>query len=250
MSSTVEYTSEELAPTSESCLDVSILPNSVRVDLGGGTYKYISIDDFMKILSTASSKVRKDVVVGYQLPTNVFFLASSGSNLYISCYYPSGVKSLKYQRVSNEPVLDRPSVMPNIIVSHTINIESDKLKVQSSQYFCTDLPVGSLPGEFITRPKPESRVFLLPFTNTYSSAQMCYGQNSMPTTFTNGVLKGLHWYYQYLFESPFNNDLGLNAVDRDKFSGPPREWYELLATKAESGEGFPYDMLREFTPLP
>lgn len=247
---TIEYTSDELVPTFEHCLDVSVMESSVRIDLGGGTYKYISIEDFMKILSTASSKVREDVVVGYQLPSNVFFLASSGTNLYLSCYYPGGVKNLKYQRGSSKEVLDRPSAIPNIIISHKIAIESDKLTMQSSQYFCTDLPVSSLPGEFLTRPAHEKRVFLLPFTNTYGSANMCFGQNSMPTTFTNGVLKGLHWYYQYLFESPFNDDLGLNAIDREKFSGPPQEWYSLLATKAEGGESFPYDMLRGFTPLP
>lgn len=74
---------------------------------------------------------------------------------------------------------------------------------------------------------------------------MCYGRNTMPVRFAEGSLRGFDWYYQYLFESPFNSDLGLYGVSGKSVN----EWFALLAERAANGQTFPYSDLVGFTTL-
>lgn len=123
------------------------------------------------------------------------------------------------------------------------------MKVESSRYFCTDLSVGELGGRI---PKNHAgvdvsagRMYLFPFTNMYDSANMCFGNNAMQVVYPADDLRGLSWYYDMVWASPFNNDLGVKAVAR---SISPEAWYDQLAKAAEDGEAFPYEVLRGYVP--
>lgn len=199
-----------------------------------GIDKFISLDSFLSALSASSSTGQGETLDGVLLPSNTFYFARSLTKIQLSCYYSGGIRNLKYGS------WDRPSVIPNIIVSHALTKSGDAWSVATSRYFVTDLPVSGLPNRFINSVSHEEHIFAMCFTNTYSDCRMCYGSNAMPQTFRGNSLRGLDWYYQFLFETPFNDDLGLSPV-KDRPS--PATWYSKLAALAEEGKPFPYEDL-------
>lgn len=211
----------------------------VKVKVNGAD-KYISVDSFLEILDRSISADRAARTEDMFPPRGMVYFGRTASKTMINCYYPGGVRNIKYGDH------DRPSVIPNIIVAHTLVNKPNGLEMEQSKYFCTDLPTSRLPRRFINGINHAERIFLLPFTNTYDGGNMCYGSNTMPRVFADGNLRGLDWYYDYMFESPFNNDLGLRALG-DSVS--PGTWYRDLARIASEGGEFPYNRLSGFTPL-
>ena len=213
--------------------------NCVLVKLSGGVEKYISYRDFIGVIRNISNDLDNAKIEGFCLPSNTFYFAHSGEFVNLSCYYASKVCPLKYYDKKFDVL------MPNVIISHQLRREPGKEDwvVQGTRYFSTDVNVGRLPKTFIFTNKPSERVFGFPMTNTYREGNMCYGGNTMPTKFTENNLRGLDWYYQYLWESPFNDDLGVHAV-RDV---SPLDWYNTLRKAAEKNEPFPYNLLRNWT---
>lgn len=217
--------------------DVQIFSDHVRVTLTGGVTKVISLDDFRTILNTAIGQTEDTKLDGFNMPANVFYFAKSGSELQVSCYYPTRVAEIQYHSEHMK------IVMPNVIVSHVLQKHGDKRwKVSNSKYFCTDFSVSRLPKDFIYRVDHSRHIFLLPMSNTYYEAHMCFGHNTMPRDFQENNLRGLDWYYQYMFESPFNDDLGVIAIG----SHHVRDWYKLLEKLASEGKPFPYSKLNGF----
>lgn len=217
---------------------VYILDDCVKVSVNG-VDKYLSHEDFLSIMDKGIGAEREQSMEGVTLPANTFYFARSASRIQMSCYYPGGIRDVNYSGVV------RPSVTPNIIVSHALELRDSDWFQTSSWYFCTDLAVGRLPSVFTKSTKAADRIFLLPFTNTYDSGVMCYGDNTMPRRFSGGNLRGLDWYYQYLFASPFNNDLGIYATGA-RSPEAIGAWYKKLADLAADGGTFPYSCLSGF----
>ena len=215
------------------CLEFKMTPTCVVVT-SNGIDKFISLDSFLSALAASSTSNDGENIEGVLLPSNTFFFARTVTRIQLSCYYAGGIRNVKYNS------FDRPSVIPNIIVSHSLVKSGDSWSVNVSRYFSTDRPVSGLPNRFINAVSPSDHVFGLPFTNTYSDCHMCFGGNSMPSSFRSNNLRGLDWYYQYLFETPFNDDLGLYAVQNRP---QPSAWYHELATLAAEGKPFPYHKL-------
>lgn len=217
------------------------MEDCVKVVLTGGVEKLVSYDTFFGIIKNLSNVMDNQAIDGFNLPSNTFFFAKSGDRIQLSCYYSSRITSMKYWDSKFN------IVTPNIIISHTLAKDGKDgcWKMTGSRYFCTDLSVGNLPKTFIYGISHKEHIFLLPMTNTYSEGNMCYGSNSMPQKFTDNNLRGLDWYFQYLWETPFNDDLGLYAVNT---SSNPRAWYHSLRDLASSNQPFPYEKLRGFTP--
>ncbi|HET8686720.1 MAG TPA: hypothetical protein VFM18_08655 [Methanosarcina sp.] len=216
----------------------TLLDNCVKINVKG-VDKYISLDTFLEILDKSIAANRQVRTEELFLPSNTYYLGRSAGKIMLTCYYAGGVRNVKYFDA------DRPSVVPNIIVSYLVNTTGDIWKVSSAKYFCTDLPPSRLPRRFITSESHSERIFGIPFSNHYGEGRMCYGNNVMPVSFPNGNLRGLDYYYQFLFTSPFNDDLGVRAVAGHSVSG----WYSKIAKIASEGGSFPYDQLRGFTPL-
>jgi hypothetical protein len=134
---------------------------------------------------------------------------------------------------------------PNIIISHKLEKHNNKQwRTVGSRFFCTDKRSGALSKGLIWDQNPTNRVYLSPFPNTYAEGHMCYGGNSMPSHFQDNNLQGLNWYYQFLFESPFNNDLGLRSLKEEVVA---QDWFKTLETAAKNNEPFPYEKLRGYT---
>lgn len=219
--------------------DVQILEDHVRVVIAGGIEKIVSLEDFRNILNASLGTSEETKMDGFNLPSNVFYFAKSGAQLQLSCYYQSRISPIQYNGRT------RNILMPNLVVSHTLNKTGEQAwVVRSTKYFCTDLSVGRLPREFIGSINTSKHVFLMPMSNTYQEANMCFGANNMPTRFTENNLRGLDWYYQYMFESPFNDDLGIIAIGH---SMTVSEWYTHLEKLATEGGAFPYAKIRGFS---
>lgn len=215
------------------------LEDCVKVVLSGGVEKLVTYDTFINIIKRVTNTLEDSALEGFCLPSNVFYFAKSGDSINLSCYYASKVCNLKYGRSAFD------ILMPNLIVSHilTKGSKAKEWRISSSRYFCTDLNVGNLPKTFINSVNSNARVWLMPMSNTYPEGNMCYGGNSMPLSFADNNLRGLDWYYQFLWESPFNDDLGIRATGMY-----PSDWYTLLKKCADEKLEFPYNKITGFRP--
>jgi hypothetical protein len=218
------------------CMEFKMTPTCVVVKCNG-VDKFISLDSFLSALAASSSSAAGNTLEGFLLPSNTFYFARSLTNIQLSCYYTGGIRNVKYYSS------DRPSVVPNLIVSHTLTKIQDAWSVGASKYFVTDMPASSLPNRFVNAISPQEHIFQMCFTNTYIDGRMCYGGNSMPQVFRQNNFRGLDWYYQFLFETPFNDDLGLPGV---KNRPSPSTWYTKLAELAAEGKPFPYQDLNGY----
>ncbi len=204
----------------------------VEVTLDKGVKRQISYQG-LKELVDRSINVKEVVhqVEGMSLPSNIFFLSQSATELRMCCYYPGGNRDMFY----NEEKIH--IVAPNIVISHTLRRESKDWIVSSSYFMCTDLPVSKLPKTFIAGPDASKGIYILPMSNTYPEGKMCYGGNSMPARFKDNQFRGLDWYFKFLWETPFNSDLGIRAIGSVL---DPHSWYKLLGKLAKENKGFPY----------
>jgi hypothetical protein len=225
--------------------EVKLFEDHVRITLNGGVQKDISLSDFITTLTKASGQAQQqtEFVQDFAMPSNVFFLSVSKETIRISCYYSAANKTIVYGPDGDKKHNKNIEItMPNVIISHYMKKVKDQWVIQWSKYFCTDLTVPQLKPGFIDDINPRGHIFLFPMSNTYEDAKMCYGNNSMPSSFPINNLRGLDWYYQYLFESPFNDDLGIKAV-RGYYVN---EWYSLLNKCAKEGTSFPYTKLANY----
>jgi hypothetical protein len=233
---------EPEAPTIEVKVQEAIfMEDCVKVILTGGVEKLITYEAFVGILKNITNIIDEKMTDEFLMPSNVFYFAKSHDAIQISCYYTSRVCDLMYYDSKFK------IMTPNIIVSHVLHRQGEdkKWQVETSNYFCTDVPVGNLPKTFINRLDHNNRIWLLPMSNTYDGGNMCYGSNVMPRNFVDNNLRALDWYYNYLWNSPFNDDLGIRAVSGDY--GSVNTWYKDLKVLAEKGEPFPYHRLRGYT---
>lgn len=223
--------------------EVVLLDDSVIVKGVGGIAKTVSYEDFINSILKAANTLYKETKLALTLPTSAFYVAVGPTEVDVSCYYEEGIKP--FQFVTEKGEVDKfDIVVPNIIVSHKLKREKNDWVNMDAYYTVTDTPVNKLPMDRlimnVDRPK---HIYLMPFTNAYDSCNMCYGGNKMPARFVDNNLRGLDYYYNFLWESPFNNDLGIRSkVDRSKF-GTPKQWYHFLRDLAKDKKPFPYEHL-------
>lgn len=220
--------------------EIYLLANCAKVVMSNGVEKYVSYRDLLSVIRAINEEADNAVLEGFNLPSNVFFFGRGGDNIQINTYFSSRPANLKYLDTSFD------IITPNMILSHSLIRKNGKpdWMIQNTKYLCTDQPVGNLPKTFINGVNHANRIYLSPFSNTYGGGEMCYGGNTMPSRFVDNNLKPLEWYYQFLWESPFNADLGLHGV-----SGlTPEQWYKHLAAEAKKGNPFPYTKLNGYSP--
>lgn len=220
---------------------IILLEDSVGVMIGDDVSqieKRITYEDFHSIISTILNRRNEESMEGFQLPSNCFYFAKSANSIQLSCYYGERIAEMKH-------LGDKYMVKtPNFIISHNLEKQTGKSwKSTNSKYFCTNSKVGALPKGFIWAPNGNQKIYLSPFPNTYAEGNMCYGGNQMPVQHQDNNLAGLNWYYQFLFESPFNNDLGLRALKEEIDA---TSWFTKLKEVATKNEPFPYDLLRGY----
>jgi len=213
-----------------------LYPNYVELKLGKLS-KNISLLDFKGILDTLLQAETK--LVMNALPYNCFVFAKSNTEMRLSCYHPEKMMEITHAYDGYSTVTDKYTIpFPNTIITFKLGLDSGLWKIQDVKYFCTNKKVTQLPEDtIITEPNYAEGIWTMPFPNYYGDGRMCYGRNTMPTTFTNN-LRGLDYYYQVIFGSPFNNDLGIGSTEQRI---DPKNWFKKLSKLTE----FPYDELKK-----
>lgn len=233
-------------------IPVVIYPDYAEVTLPNGFKKNISIQDFKELITKAIGETQVEEMVetkGMLPPSNMIFYSKTKTELKLSCYYPGGKRILKFVNEGNKKE-EFEIIVPNIIISHVLikdKANTDFIVNGYSKYFCTNLPVSKLPTTFIYEIDHAKGIFLLPMSNTYDGGNMCFGSNSMPARFKDDNYRGLDYYYKFLWDTPFNSDLGIKALDRLCIYNRPATWYKYLnhLSKSETPV-FPYFELRGY----
>jgi hypothetical protein len=215
----------------------------VEVDLGNNLKKNISYADFRSIIGKIINDTSEVAVSGILPPSNLIFFSHNNKQIKLTCYYPTAIRPLKYLTSKFE------IVAPNMIISHVLEKDGKDWLVKSTKFFCTDQPIRKLKTTFIDAVDHHARIFLSPFSNTYAEGRMCYGGNQMPVRYKDDNLRGLDYYYKFLWDSPFNDDLGIPALRRNQYDGA-RAWYDLLSNNRKEKKAFPYDKVNGWTEHP
>lgn len=222
-------------------IPLMLFKDHVEITLDNGVKRQIPYQGLKELIDRSlNTKETVTNINGMILPSNVFFLSQSSNELRMTCYYPGGNRDMLFDSTKLN------IVTPNILISFTLKLEGKDWIVQSAIYMCTDLPISKLPKTFITGPSPSQGVYLLPMSNTYSEGIMCYGGNSMPARFKDNHFRGMDWYYRYLWETPFNSDLGIRAIGSVV---SPSSWYHTLSKFAKENKTFPYRDLSSWREL-
>ena len=168
----------------------------------------------------------------FRLPRNTTTFAHGPRTAKLQVYFPQCRRD-----VTHTGLKDKLNIaVPNIIIVFDLNKSNTQSTwgVGNAVYFCTSREIGAIEERFVSA--KDKDIWVLPFPNIFSSGKPCYGGNSMPTGFIENDLRGLLWYYEFLFSSPFNNDLSIPSIST---GDSPTKWLNRLA----KAEAFPYDLL-------
>lgn len=212
----------------------------VKVDFDNDTSKTISWEDFIEgflnaYKPRATGEDKLEVTQTLKLPPNTFIqqYSNKGKDLTISMYYDEAVHALKYARDTGNKGIRRH--VPNMVITCKFQL-NDKTKMwalRDARFLCTYLRFEEL-GE-VTRPvSTATKGFTaLPLPNMYSDGKMCYGSNSIPSSFPKNDISGISWLYTMTVESIFNNDLSIPGIRHEI-----AQWMNEI--KEKKHECFPY----------
>ena len=225
-------------------MEIQLLEDGAIIGLPNGMTKTVSLQDFVTLINSSFGKVAEEAGNEVLLPRNCFYFSSTPKTLKLSLYYPEAVQTLQFQ--VGGPVKLYKIATPNIVVCLEMVIRGSKATVSAAKYFCTDHPLTSLTFKHGLNVDRGSGIYLLPFSNIYEDAKLCTGDNVMPAEMDRKDLRKENWYHDVLFNSPFNNDLGLYAVSG--WDSSVESWYQFLQAEATAGRKFPYTKLRGYSP--
>lgn len=221
---------------------VDLLENSVRLHLNNGTTRIVSYSDFAQTMLSFLDKAQESKTASLRLlPPNLYAMEESITHLNLGFYFPERIQNVNYNGDT------QPRIVPNIIMNVSLTKGSGAKKMdfkyRDARYYCTNLPLGRLSKEIVTKTGPN--ITLLPFTNVYQEGNLCTGGNAIIHDFLNNDLRQTIWFHDMLWASPFNDDLGVRALrDGSDYGRSHSSWYKHLAQLAKDGKGFPYAELR------
>lgn len=219
------------ARSTHGSLNLTLFSTHVEVVLNN-IVKAVAIADFKEVLDSMMA-ISEKKMQSFQLPYGCFSFAADSTHMQLQMYYPAATKTLRY--TSGDTDREYVVPFPNVIITQTLQKIKGSWKVGSTRYYCTEKTVPQLGDKFISGVDVENGIYLIPISNTYNEGNMCFGGNAMPLIF-NENLRGLDYYYQFLFLSPFNSDLGIKALRTDGV----RDWFAKWATLTEP----PYEYLK------
>jgi hypothetical protein len=233
------------AMTSIRGMNIQLLEDAAVLELPNGILKTISLQDFVTLVNSSFGRVAEEAGNEVLLPRNCFYFSTTPKSIKLSLYYPEAVQTLQFQ--SGGPVKYYKVATPNIVICLDLIIRGSKATVSASKYFCTDRPLATFTVRHNTAVDRTVGLYLLPFSNIYDDGKLCTGDNVMPAEMDRKDLRKANWYHDVLFNSPFNNDLGLHAVAG--WDMGVEAWYRYLQEEAAAGRKFPYEKLRGYSPV-
>jgi hypothetical protein len=230
-------------------VEIKLLEDAAIITMPNGTTKTTSLQDFYNMISFAFSKAVEDNGAEIMLPKNCIYLRTTSKSIYVTLFYPEGIYDLHYQYGGRDRKYKIPT--PNVVVCLILDITTNpkgeaEARVTNAKYFCTDYPQGAFKIKHSTGVDHGNGLYLLPFSNVYEDGKLCTGENAMPTVMPRGDLRRLNWHFDVLWNSPFNNDLGLHAIG--SWDAGVESWYVHLQERQQQGLKFPYDKLRGYRP--
>lgn len=206
-------------------IDARLYPDFVEAVVGSQR-RVVTYEDFTSLLNSFVTSGTNEET-SFSLPSSCIYLNKTGSELKAMMYYPEQRHDVKLVNQEFKSV-----VFPNVLVTCYFRKEGGPLYVISQvRYFATNRSEGQVPKEFLSNPDPERGFIALPMPNMYSGGNMCFGRNSQIPPVDGFNLRGMDWYYQLLYRSPFNNDLSIPGVGRQCSS-----WLRTLS----EAPSFPY----------
>lgn len=225
-------------------ITLDLLDDCVRLHLGSGVYKFITYENLIdKLQSTVTKETVKTKREELWLPGGTYYQSVSSAVMNLACYYPECVRNIRFETTSVKTAME--IVVPNIIITHELTkATSNQWKVTNSKYLVTNKSLAEIERRFPNKSDPDMDQMC--FTNVYNDARLCYGENVRVSEVNLPDLRPLNWYYEILFVSPFNNDLGLPTLHNSTFREYPVKWYEHLAKCAKDKAPFPYQQITKF----
>lgn len=219
-------------------IQFAILQGGMRVQIGK-TVKMVSLEEGLAALLAHFNKLSTESSgKGVTLPPGVFYFEQGPRSLRLATYHPGMVRNVNYR----DRVL--PRVTPNVMVAYDLAKEGKFFRTHNNtsvRYYSTQQSFMELRKDRL--PTIETAK-LLPFSNVYDNATLCTGSNHLPNKFPENDLSALHAWFNVLWDSPFNTDLGVKAA-QEPYRGDPSAWFDLLAKEAEKpNPAFPYHLLR------
>lgn len=220
-------------------IPIVLLDSCVQVGYAEGRTKLISYEALLESLQASVSSATESTLLEVFLPDNTFYFAQTATQIKISLYFPEHVVPLEFEGDGMGPT---PRLLPNMIISFLLVRSTAKgtraytLSGDHAYFLCTHMSRLELPRKFYTGPVP-GETALLPVSNLYDNARMCYGANQRLADFKLPDLRPLISYYYTLTGSPFNRDLGVRAIS-GAFS--TEGWFREIARLAKAGLPFPY----------
>lgn len=215
-------------------IDIQLTGTCAIVTMANGARKYLTVAELTALLEQQVSNDSASTGSVEVYPHGTYLVERTTSSIKIGTYYAEGIRPLKYTRGNYKAI-----VAPNIMIFHTLKKTGPgEYSMADTRYFITKSTLGNLPKKIFTGRDSDAGVSGMPFSNCYEDHRMCFGDNCMPMRVTENNFSVLHWYYQFLWETPFNDDLGLRFV-----KDPPSvsSWYAHLAELAKEGKPFPYE---------
>lgn len=222
-------------------MPVKLLTSCVQVEYAPGRTKLISYEDFlesMKLVTETNPDRASGNLLELFLPDNTFYFAQTASQIKVCCFYPEHVVPLQYGDETS-PI---PRLLPNMIISFILLKTPGQgsvkytLPAENIYFLATKMGKMELPRKFYGGPH-SGEAALLPVSNLYDSARLCYGSNLRVSEFKLPDLRPLVSYYHTLTGSPFNDDLGVKAI-RGAFT--TSGWFAEMARLAKTKSPFPY----------
>lgn len=216
--------------------------------------KTISHTDFLSGYQRAfSKKIKEEQAVSdgaiRRFPRSLISMVEDQNSMVCVLYYPARIMPKvkyhdKYESKNNLEIENVP--LPNVLIRVFLKKVKDrndisikwKLDGTGVYFYATDRSPLSVPDGFLKGRENAPHIWTLPMPNIYSEGRMCYGGNSVISTFTDN-LTTLDYYYRMLEESPFNNDLSIPCCTR---TSNALSWMKYLSGKEE----FPYKDLTSF----
>lgn len=223
---------------------LTLLKDAVIVHGENGVDKTTSLNDFVRSMNAAYSASNSSTEdVDFQMPQACRFFSIGRESLRVTNYYPSSVQTIKYSPRGGNTQTFR-IIVPNIILSFKLtkdktNDKTWRLRSDHVMYLCTNLDYSRFRPKHFDGPDNNNHIYSVPFCNMYPNGKVCYGNSTdMPGEFRNNNLSALDYFYQFLFISPFNDDLSIPGVEMSR-----SEWWRVLQNCANSNQPFPYERL-------
>ena len=201
----------------------------------GPFIRRISIQDYLSVITIlAGEKESVSEGLAFRYPSSIHSVKENLDGYTLVMYYSERVVELSH--ISGRFTVPMPNVLIKVPLIE-VNGQKGVYAIGQVKWFATDLSPSEVPLSLPDTGSTRDHIWTLPMPNMYSSAEMCYGDNRLPSVIYTDWSTLTMMYEDVFLGSPFNNDLTIPNLD---YSGI--EWLRHL----DGLEEFPYNELPNY----